>query len=83
MRHEIKILPEYFEDKIEGIKDWEIRFNDRDYQVGDILIEQEWSEDTSWTGRCMEEEIKAVYKNLPFVKEGYVVLSTRQMKGRK
>jgi len=37
-RHEHKILPEFFEAVILGFKTFEIRKNDRDYKVGDIVF---------------------------------------------
>lgn len=33
--HKLKILPEYYNAQIEGKKNFEIRKNDRNYQVGD------------------------------------------------
>jgi len=35
--HELKTDPEVFEESEKGRKRFEIRFNDRDYQVGDML----------------------------------------------
>ena len=35
--HELKIKAEYANAKLNGIKPFEIRLNDRDYQVGDII----------------------------------------------
>ena len=35
---EVKCLPEYFEAARVGIKPWELRYNDRNYAVGDLLI---------------------------------------------
>ncbi len=39
--HFIKTWPAYFERVLEGQKAFEVRKNDRDYQVGDILV-LEW-----------------------------------------
>ena len=38
MNHELKTDPEPFNDIIEGRKTFEIRWNDRNFQVGDRLI---------------------------------------------
>lgn len=35
--HELKIRREYAKAKLKGIKSFEIRKNDRDYQVGDLV----------------------------------------------
>lgn len=35
--HNLKLLPEYFDAVVNGIKTFEIRKNDRDYKVGDTL----------------------------------------------
>ena len=42
MTHRIKILPEYFNKVIDGSKTFEIRKNDRNYQVGDVLLMTEF-----------------------------------------
>ena len=50
--HELKILPQYFEAVRTGTKNFELRKDDRDYQVGDLIHFREWSEG-SYTGRTM------------------------------
>ena len=42
MLHELKIYPKYFQETIEGNKPFEIRKNDRHFQVGDVLLLKEW-----------------------------------------
>lgn len=59
--HELKILPKWFEDVRRGDKDFEIRRADRDYNVGDFLILQEY-ERGRYTGRYVIRKIKYIYK---------------------
>ena len=42
MVHEMKILPQYYEDVSSGIKTFELRKDDRNVQAGDILLLKEW-----------------------------------------
>lgn len=42
MVHELKILPEFFEAVTSRRKQFEIRKNDRPFQVGDLVILREW-----------------------------------------
>ncbi len=41
MIHVLKIEPHYLDNLVSGLKKCEIRYNDRDYQKGDVL--QFWS----------------------------------------
>ncbi|EIA7337258.1 DUF3850 domain-containing protein [Listeria monocytogenes] len=68
--HELKILSEYFWDIAEGRKTFEIRKNDRDFQVGDILILREW--DDMDTG--LYTVVEVVYMTDYEQKDGFVVL---------
>lgn len=54
--HELKILPEYFTAVASGIKSFEIRKNDRGYNVGDILRLNEY-ENGKYTGNVHVVEI--------------------------
>ena len=40
--HDLKCVPPFFDDVLEGRKTFEIRKNDRDYRVGDTLILNEY-----------------------------------------
>lgn len=42
MTHAVKIEPRFYRMVINGLKPYEIRFNDRDYRVGDYLALNEW-----------------------------------------
>lgn len=74
MTHELKILPVYFEAVVNERKQFEIRKNDRDFQVGDQLILKEWNKD-GFTGKSCQSEITYITDYMQ--KNGYVVLSIR------
>ena len=50
--HKLKTWPVFFSDVESGAKTFEIRQNDRDFQVGDILVLQEYKPTTKqYTGQ--------------------------------
>ena len=64
MKHEIKILPQYYEAVSKGIKQFELRKDDRDYQVGDLVRLREW-DGKEYTGNKMIVGIKYVLRDCP------------------
>ena len=72
--HQLKILPEYFELVRKGIKNFEVRKNDRDFKVGDGLILHEWTPDSGYTGHITNKEIAYILDNPEYCKQGYVIL---------
>lgn len=42
MEHQLKIIPKYFKEIVDGNKNFEIRRNDRNYKIGDTLILNEY-----------------------------------------
>lgn len=75
--HKLKILPEYFEAVIKGLKTFEIRKNDRDYKVGDKIVLREYN-GRKYTGREVLAHIRYItdYEQ----KEGYVVFSFKKQR---
>ncbi|MDT1958956.1 ASCH/PUA domain-containing protein [Carnobacterium divergens] len=72
--HTLKTEPSYFEAVLNGSKKFEIRKNDRNYQVGDFLLLQEWDpKESMYTGRSVL--VKIIYMSDFKQNEGYVVLS--------
>ncbi|VDG18222.1 hypothetical protein [Lactobacillus brevis] [Lactiplantibacillus mudanjiangensis] len=76
--HELKIAPEYMAAQLAGIKNFEIRKNDRDFQVSDRLWLREWDGD-EYTGRNIT--VYVTYITSYQQKPGYVVMSTSPFGG--
>ena len=64
MIHDLKILPEYFRNVRDGKKNFELRKNDRDFNVNDILHLKEWN-GSKYTGRSLMRKIKYILKDCP------------------
>lgn len=77
MVHELKTLPEFFQAVKEGIKPFEVRKNDRKFEVGDSLYLREWTGE-EYTGRKLIRIITYILENPLYVKEGYVILAIKQ-----
>jgi len=75
-RIKVKIKPCYYLAVEKGIKLFEVRYNDRDYKVGDILVLREFA-DGEYTGRKMTMRITYVLSDVDYVKEGFVVLGIK------
>jgi len=75
-KHYLKTWSKYFHDVDCGLKDFELRLNDRDFQIGDILILEE-VDDFSFvkTGKIIEKSIKYILEGGMFgLQEGYAIL---------
>lgn len=51
MTHYLKILPKYFGAVRCGVKTFELRRNNRNYQPCDMLVLQEWTLEGGYTGQ--------------------------------
>jgi len=71
IEHELKTLPKFFKVIEDGQKTFEIRKNDRNFQVGDVVILKEFSSSKGYTGR--ELIITITYVTNYRQKKGYVV----------
>lgn len=71
--HQLKIAPEYYEAQARGLKNFEIRKNDRNYHTGDYLTLREWDGE-NYTGRWLQVYVTFIttYAQVP----GIVVLGT-------
>lgn len=76
--HELKVWPVFYQDVVDGSKPFEIRKNDRNYQVGDKLILREWYKSIEqYTGE--EAEVLVTYITDFGQVDGYVVMGIRLM----
>ncbi|MED1528777.1 RNA-binding protein [Bacillus pumilus] len=75
--HELKILPQYFWACKTGHKCFEIRKNDRDFKVGDLIQLREYK-DGDYTGRCVLGRISFItdYQQ----QDDYVVLNFKRLR---
>lgn len=89
--HVLKTDPAVFQNVLDGKKTFEIRFNDRGYQVGDLIVLKE----TKFTGQQMKSGEPLVYtgreiqKRISYVLSGYglqdgwVILGIQDIKAAK
>lgn len=78
MIHELKIMPKYFDLVAKREKTFEIRRNDRDYQVGDTLVLKEWYRG-KYTGRELTRYVNYIYygDGTYGLSEDYVILNLK------
>ncbi len=78
--HDLKILSAYFDDVAKGRKTFELRFDDRGYFEGDLLLLREW-ENGAYTGRRVVVKVPYILKGFDGLKDGWVILSIKRVKG--
>jgi hypothetical protein len=79
MTHDLKSWPEFFDPVIKEKKHFEVRKNDRNFKVGDILRLQEWNpEQGIYTGRFTTREVTYILPGGKFgIDKDYIVMSIR------
>lgn len=77
--HRLKCWKKPFEDIISGRKPFELRNNDRDFQVDDTLILDEWdTEKVDYTGR--QCTVKVTYTLFEFgLKSGWIAMAIKHL----
>lgn len=77
--HKVKCWPQYFLKLKTGEKTFEVRLNDRNYKVGDILINQEWElVSGTYTGDEVKHTITYILENYDALKPDFVVMALSQ-----
>lgn len=79
MIHELKILPNFLEDIVKGIKTFEVRFFDRPYKIGDYLLLKEYV-NSHYTGRFTIVKITYILSDEDYVKSNYCILGIENIK---
>lgn len=76
MTHELKILPQYYDEVKAGNKNFELRKNDRDYMVHDTVILKAWENGQYLNKEPLERTIKYILMDCPEygLMDGYVIL---------
>jgi len=81
MIHNLKCQQLWFDDIINGKKQFEIRKDDRNYEVGDFILLEEWNpEIKKYSGRGITITITYLIRNMFFLKDGYCAFGFK--KGR-
>ena len=76
MTHELKILPEYYEEVKCGNKNFELRKNDGDYMEGDTIRLRAWDGEKYLDKAPLERTVKFVLMDCPEygLMDGYCIL---------
>lgn len=74
--HYLKIKPEYYKDVECGLKTFELRKNDRNFQVGDVLMLIKLDDKGNETDQVTRVNVNYILKDCPQygLKDGYAIL---------
>jgi len=78
--HVLKCIPPYFEAVANGVKTFEVRFNDRGFRNGDLLDLREWLPNAEqFTGRSVLMRVKYILDvgDSRGIVPGFVVMALR------
>ena len=81
--HELKCWPEFYQDVESGVKPFEMRKNDREYNAGDILHIREWhNESEEYSGRSCKKRVTYIlsYNLFNAVPKDFVIMGLETMK---
>lgn len=71
-----KILPQYMHDVLNHNKEFELRKDEDDAQVGDELILEEWTPEHGYSGMCAVRTVRYVLRNVSEygLMDGYCII---------
>lgn len=73
MTHELKIMPAFFQEVENGNKTFEVRRDDRAYNVNDLLKLQEYN-GHSFTGRELTVRVTYILRDRNYCKDGFCIM---------
>lgn len=74
--HQLRLASMYFDDVASGRKTFELRKNDRDYRVGDLLELMEFAEGR-YSGRSIKAEVTYILEDYTGLDDDYCILAIR------
>jgi hypothetical protein len=82
LEHNLKTWVKYFDDVTSDLKPFEVRIDDRHYQVGDTLILEEYSPTAEvYTGATVRKEVTYILgrneDEKRFVPNGYIIMGLK------
>lgn len=73
--HELKCWPKYFDEIVYRKKNFEVRYNDRGYSIGDTLILREYDNDKKeYTRRQTRVKVTDIFADFGLI-SGWVVMA--------
>lgn len=78
--HDLKCIDPYFDEIVEGIKTFELRRDDREYQVGDVLILRHYYPKIDrYSGRFIIARVSYILRGETWLQPGYVAMSIQAL----
>lgn len=78
--HVLKIEREHFMALNLGLKAYEIRYNDRNYQNGDYLLLREWDRvSNTYSGKEIMVRVKHILEGFEGLQKDFVILSLNEV----
>jgi hypothetical protein len=72
--HQLKTVEPYYSAVKSGVKTFEVRKFDRDYQIGDFLDLVHYDPKTNKLGERLSKRITYMLTDAPYVPEDYVII---------
>ena len=76
VQHQLKSWPEYYEAIADGSKSFDLRIDDRKYEVGDLVQFEEFRPATNnYTGMVTQRRITYILRDFAGLMPGYCIIA--------